>query len=61
MKLETRYKKALEEKNPNVRLAKMESICFLAMPHSEIWEAAKQKATELRMAGATTWKSRTKA
>lgn len=61
MKLETRYKKALEEKNPNVRLAKMESICFRAMPHSEIWEAAKQKATELRTAGATYWKGRRKA
>lgn len=52
---ETYFKKAMEESNPNIRLAKLESICFKTTPHSEIWEKAKSEAIKLRKQGYKYW------
>lgn len=55
MKAETWFKKAMEIENPNLRLAKLETICFNFLPHSEIWEKAKEEASKLRKQGAKYW------
>ena len=55
MKAETYFKKAMEEENLNIRLAKLESICFKTIPYSEIWEKAKREASKLREQGFKYW------
>lgn len=55
MKPETRLKRAMEKQDPNVRLAKLESICLTTIPYSEVWKKAKAEAAKLREAGAKYW------
>lgn len=55
MKDETRFKKAMQQPNPNVRLAKLEMLLLTAIPHSAVWEKAKAEADKLRAAGAKYW------
>ena len=55
MKLETYFEKAMKIENLNVRLAKLETICFKAMPQSQIWIKAYNEAKKLRKQGYKYW------
>ena len=55
MKIETYFKKAMEIKNKNIRLAKLETICFKAMPQCEIWQKAHNESLKLRQEGYRYW------
>ena len=45
----------MEVQDPNIRLAKLESICLTVMPYSEVWRIAREEAKRLREAGARYW------
>jgi hypothetical protein len=55
MKPETYLKRAMEVKDPNIRLAKLETICLKVIPHGSVWEKAFAEAQKLRAQGARYW------
>jgi hypothetical protein len=55
LKLETRFKKAMAEENPNIRLSKLESICLMITWHGSIWSKAMEEAKKLREQGYKYW------
>ena len=51
----TLVRKAMEVEDPNIRLAKLESVCLTTLPYSEVWKKAREEAQKLRKEGARYW------
>ncbi|WP_317400407.1 hypothetical protein, partial [Anaerotruncus colihominis] len=46
---------SMEVEDPNIRLAKLESVCLTTLPYSEVWKKAREEAQKLRKEGARYW------